>query len=55
MEILVLYHDNESMSLEHGDADRGKPNYSKKNPSQYHFVHHKSPVNWPEIEPSPPS
>jgi hypothetical protein len=34
--------------------DRGKPKYSQKNLSQYHFVHHKSNVDWPGIELGPP-
>jgi hypothetical protein len=39
---------DECMSLKcwWNDADRGKSNCSKKVPSQYHFVHHKSHVNW---------
>ena len=31
-----------------------KPKYSDRNPSQCHFFHHKSHVNWPGIEPVPP-
>jgi hypothetical protein len=33
---------------------RGKPKYSWKNLSQCHFVHHKSNMDWPGIEPEPP-
>jgi hypothetical protein len=37
------------------EADRGKPKYSGgKNLSQCHFVHHKSPMDWPGIETGPP-
>ena len=32
------------------ESDRGKPKYSVKNMSQCHFVHHKSHMDWPEIE-----
>ena len=37
-----------------GDTDRGKPNYSGRKLSQYHFVHHKSHMDWPGIELGPP-
>jgi hypothetical protein len=42
--------------MEHrwNEIDRGKPKYSGKNLSQYHFVHHKSYMDWPGIEPGPP-
>jgi hypothetical protein len=42
--------------MEHrwNEIDRGKPKYSDKNMSQYHFVHHKSHTDWPGIEPEPP-
>jgi hypothetical protein len=33
---------------------RGKPKYSGKNLSQCHFVHHKSQIDRPGIEPGPP-
>jgi hypothetical protein len=33
---------------------RGKPKYSGKTLSQCHFVHHKSHMDWPGIEPGPP-
>jgi hypothetical protein len=31
------------------DYDRGKPKYLQKNPSQCHFVHHKSHMAYPTI------
>jgi hypothetical protein len=38
--------------MEHrwNEIDRGKPKYSGKNLSEYHFVHHKSHVDRPGIE-----
>jgi hypothetical protein len=36
------------------EIDRGKPKYSGKNLSQFHFVHHKSRKDRPGIEPWPP-
>jgi hypothetical protein len=41
--------------MEHrwNEIDRGKPKYSGKNLSQCHFVHYKSHMNWPWIEPGP--
>jgi hypothetical protein len=40
------------MTMEKGwnDTDRGKQNYSEKNLSQCHLVHHKSHTYWPWIE-----
>ena len=36
-----------------GTTDKRKPEYSDKIPSQCHFVHHKSHMHWPGIEPPP--
>jgi hypothetical protein len=33
------------------EIDSGKPKYSEKSLSQCHFVHHKSNIDWPGIEP----
>jgi hypothetical protein len=40
------------MSMEQwwNDTDRGKPKYWERNLFQWHFVHHKSNVDWPGIE-----
>jgi hypothetical protein len=38
------------MKYEWNETDRGKPKYSGKNLSQCHFIHHKSQMDWPEIE-----
>jgi hypothetical protein len=42
--------------MEHrwNEIDKGKPKYSGKNLSQCHFVHNKSHMDWPGIEPGPP-
>jgi hypothetical protein len=36
------------------EIDRGKPKYSEKNLSQFHFDHHKSHIGRPGIESRPP-
>jgi hypothetical protein len=42
--------------MEHrwNEIDKEKPKYSGKNLSQYHFVHHKSHMDRPGIEPGSP-
>jgi hypothetical protein len=36
------------------DTDSGKPQYSEKNLSHFHFVLHKSHLDWSGLEPEPP-
>jgi hypothetical protein len=45
-----------SSLMEHrwNEIGRGKPKYSGKNLSQFHFVYHKSHMDRPGIEPGPP-
>jgi len=35
------------------DTDRGRPKYLEKYQYQCHVLHHKSHMNWPEIEQEP--
>ena len=41
------------MSMDHwwNDTHGRKPKYLEINLSQWHFVHHKSHIDWPEVEP----
>jgi hypothetical protein len=43
------------LSKEHcrKDIERGRPQYLGKYQYRCHVVHHKSHMNWPEIEPEP--
>jgi hypothetical protein len=34
-------------------TDTRKPKYSKKNPFQYHLIHHKYHIFWPGIKHGP--
>ena len=36
------------------DTDSVKPNYSERNLAQYHYVHHKSHMDWPGTEAESP-
>jgi hypothetical protein len=36
------------------DTDRGKPTYSERILSHFHFIHHQSHTDWPVIEPGSP-
>jgi len=44
------------MSMDHWwhRTDKGKPKYSQKMMSQYHFAHHKAHTDWPGTELVPP-
>jgi hypothetical protein len=44
---------NTSMEYWWNGSDMGKLNYSVNNLSQFCFVHHKSHMDWPGIEPGP--
>jgi hypothetical protein len=35
------------------ETDSGKPKYSEKNLSHCHFLHDKSHMDWPGVEPGP--
>jgi hypothetical protein len=43
---------NRNMEDWWNDTDRGKPKYAEKNISLYHFVLHKSHMDWPGIKPA---
>jgi len=51
----LWHHDTHGVSYScwRNGTDRGKPEYSEKIPFQWHFVHHKSHMHWPGIEPAP--
>jgi hypothetical protein len=52
--VINLFSFFQVMEHQWNEIDRGKPKYSEKILSQCHFVHHKSYVDRPGIEPGPP-